>query len=239
MSRRFETTRWSLVAAARDGDAETARVALSALCERYWYPLYAFVRRTGHAPADAEDLTQGFLAQLLERRGFEQARADRGRLRSFLLRSLRNFLMNEADARHAAKRGGGAITVPIELEAGEARFAREPAAPDTPETIFDRTWARAVLDGVLDRLRDEARAAGRADEFAVLRHALTGDADRGAYQAWARELGTTEGAVKVAVHRLRRQFRERVRDAIADTLTDPDDPAVDDELAFLSGILRH
>lgn len=236
--RRFETTHWSLVLAAREAEPAAARHALEALCETYWYPLYAHIRRAGHTPADAEDLTQAFMARLIERRWFEAATREKGRLRSFMLRSLDNFLSNQARSRRAARRGGGTTIVPIEPGEGERRYVREPPDLDTPDVVFDRQWALAIIEGAIEKLAADADARGRRREFDTLRSALAGEADRGDYAGWARTLGTSEGAVKVAVHRLRRRFRDRVRRAIAATLAEPAHAGIDEELDHLLRVLR-
>jgi RNA polymerase sigma-70 factor (ECF subfamily) len=227
---RFETTRWSLVLAA-SGDDSTARRALASLCETYWYPLYAFIRRSGRSVDDARDLTQAFIASLIERGDFEGLSAERGRFRSFLLAALRHFLANDSARARTQKRGGGLATLPLAFDAGEGRYAREPAAPATPETIFERRWALTVIEQVLADLRSEADREGRTTEFDRLKACLLGGAPAGGYAAVAAELSTTEGAVKAAVHRLRRRFQRGLRRHISETVLDPAD--VDDEIRFL------
>lgn len=228
---RFETTQWSVVLAAGGDDRSASRRALATLCETYWYPLYAYVRRRGHSPEDAQDLTQSFFASLLERRDFEDVTPERGRFRAFLLASLQHFLSNDAARRRAQKRGGGQPPLSLSLEDAEGRYQFEPAGPITPETIFDRRWALTVIERVLEDLRADAREAGRADEFERLKASLLGQAPSGGYAAIAKGLGTTEGAVKVAVHRLRRKFHETLRRHIAETVLSDED--VDDEIRYL------
>ena len=162
---RFETTRWSLVLAAGGAQDAAASDALATLCEIYWYPLYAYARRQGHDPEDAKDLTQSFFALLLERRDVRAVRRERGRFRSFLLASMRHFLLNQAAYRRAQKRGGGRPALPLEFDTAEGRYLREPADADTPETIFDRRWALTVLDRVLQRLRRDWTDAGKLAQF--------------------------------------------------------------------------
>lgn len=236
MKSRFDTTHWSLVAAAAAGDATHARQALADLCERYWYPLYAFVRRQGHSPDAAEDLTQAFFVQLLERRDIGRVDRSRGRFRSYLLASVKHFLINDALRQRAAKRGGGQPVLALEFEDAERRYAREPADERTPETAFDRQWALAMLGRALSSLRQEMTAAGRLTEFECLKPSLTGGDERGDYEAWGRTLGLSAGAVKVAVHRLRRRFQRRLREEIADTVASED--AVDAELQYLAAALK-
>jgi RNA polymerase sigma-70 factor (ECF subfamily) len=227
----FQTTHWSPVVAAGSDDSRRSRAALATLCETYWYPLYAYVRRRGANPDDARDLTQGFLVSLLERRDFEKLRQDRGRFRSFLLASLQHFLLNDAAHRQTQKRGGGVSIVPLELENAEGRYSIEPVDRCTPETLYERRWALLVIERVLARLRMEWDAEGRASEFDVLKSCLLGEAPPGGYTTLAERLSTSEGAVRVAVHRLRRKFQSRLKQEIADTVVSPDD--VDDEIRYL------
>jgi RNA polymerase sigma-70 factor (ECF subfamily) len=231
----FATTRWSLVAAAREGGSPPARAALAELCRAYWYPVYAFVRRQGNGHDTAQDLTQEFFARLLEKDALAAVDPARGRFRSFLLASCRNFLANCRDHDHALKRGGGRPTLPLDFGDADGRYGREPAHADTPERLFERRWALALLDRVLGRLSDEYAASGKAALFQRLRPYLTGDASGDPYAAAATDLGTNEGAVKVAVHRLRQRYRDTLRDEIAQTLADPAE--VDDEIRALFAAL--
>ena len=232
----METTRWSIIAAARAADSNAARAALSTLCETYWYPLYAYVRRRGATPDDARDLTQAFLASLLERRDFERVNPDRGRFRAFLLGSLKHFLANDSAYRHALKRGGGVPPVPLAFDEAEGRYQYEPAAVATPETLYERRWALTIIERAVADVRAAWESAGRAAEFDVLKAGLLGEGPPGGYAAAAERLGTSEGAVKVAIHRLRRKFRKQLRSAIADTVSDPSE--VDEELQYLERVLR-
>jgi RNA polymerase sigma-70 factor (ECF subfamily) len=227
----FDTTRWSVIAAARGPDPDAARAALATLCEAYWYPLYAFIRRWGADPEAARDLTQGFFVSLLERRDFELVRPERGRFRTFLLASAKHFLLNEAARRRAAKRGGGATPLPLVFDEAEGRYQFEPADLATPETLYERRWALTLIERVLAALRTDWDAAGRAAEFDELKESLLGGAPAGGYAEAARRLGTTEGALKVAVHRLRRKFQTRLRREIGRTVADQAD--IDDEIQYL------
>ncbi len=233
--RRFATTRWSQVIAAGQAQTAASREALASLCESYWYPLYAYVRRWGHGPDDAQDLTQEFFARLLEKRYLRDADPARGRFRSFLLASLKHFLSNERDKASAVKRGGRATIVPLEIETAEGMYRLEPPDAETPEKVFERRWALTLLQRTLARLRDEFTAGGRREMFARLEGYLTGERETVPYAQLAAELGMTEGAVKVAVHRLRRRFGALLRDEIGETVSDP--AQVDDEVRELFRIL--
>ena len=233
---RFETTQWSIVLAAGGEDSSAARTALATLCETYWYPLYAYVRRQGHSADDAKDLTQAFFVQFLEKQAVHEVRRERGRFRSFLLASLRNFLLNEAVHRRTLRRGGGQIALSLDFETAEGRYLREPQDLRTPERIFDRRWALVVLDRVLRRLRREWLDAGKKAEFDRLKVCLAGESPAGGYRELGQSLGLTEGAVKVTVHRLRRQYHRRLREEIGRTVVTDD--AVDDELRYLFGALK-
>ena len=226
----FDTTRWSLVSAA-GGDDSAARAALAGLCEIYWYPLYAYVRRRGASPDDARDLTQGFLTSLLERRAFENLRQERGRFRSFLLASLQHFLSNDAAKRHALKRGGDIPPLSLSFDDAEGRYRIEPAEPATPQTLYERRWALTVIEGVLADLRKQWRSAGRVSEFDELKACLLGEIPDGGYAAIAEKLASTEGAIRVAAHRLRRKFQKQLRAEIAETVSDASD--IDDEIRYL------
>ena len=212
-----------------------ARRALAELCESYWYPLYAHVRRQGYSADEAQDLIQSFFLLLLERDDLQSLRPERGRFRGFLLASLRNFLSNARVHQRALKRGGGQTPLPLEFDSAETRFLREPADTSTPETIFDRQWALTVLAQVFDRIRSEWDARGKRAEFDRLKACLMGDLPQGGYRVVAEELGSTEGATKAAVQRLKRRFDQELRAAIADTVTDD---SVDEELRYLLKALQ-
>src|SRR5271154_4533820 len=229
----FPTTRWTLVVAAGDPRRKEARSALASLCENYWYPLYAFLRRRGYPVEQAQDLTQEFFMRVLEGRYLDRADPERGRFRSFILTSLKFFVADEEDRQRARKRGGGAL-VPLEFPSGEERYQREPAHDETPERVFERRWALSVLDRVVERLRNEFVQHGRPEHFERLKVFLLGQSDA-PYAALAHEMNTSEGALKVAVHRLRKRYRELFRQEIADTVADPVD--VESELRFLADVL--
>ena len=227
----FPATRWSIVALSAHRDNRQARTALAELCQIYWYPLYAFVRRRGHTPHEAEDLTQSFFALLLEKRWLDDVDRDRGRFRAFLLAAIKHFLANERDKALAQKRGGGQALISLDAGDAEARYRREPADPLTPEKLFARRWAETLLAQVLSGLEDEFAAAGRAAQFAALKPFLTVERGAISHAEAAARLGTTEAAAKVAVHRLRRRYRDRLRAEIAQTVTGPEE--VDEELRAL------
>ncbi len=232
---RFATTHWSLIAAARDGSASQARAALAALCAAYWYPLYAFIRRQGHNADEAQDLTQGFFARLLEKDFLAAIDRDKGRFRSFLLAACKHFLANEHDRAHAQKRGGGREPLSLDFHTAEGRYGLEPADTLTPERLFDRQWALTLLDQVLARLRTEFRQADKAALFERLKGFLMGEKSTTPYAQLAAELGMTEGAVKVAVHRLRRRYRDLLQEEIGRTVRDPAE--VKEEIADLFAAL--
>jgi len=232
---RFQTTHWSLVLQAGGGSGPAAQEALARLCETYWYPLYAFVRRSGFDADSAQDLTQEFFARVLERDDLRLVSPARGRFRSFLLASLKHFLANERDRARAKKRGGGQPLLPLEVETAEGRYQREPPDPVTPEVVFERQWALTLLEQTYARLAAEQQEAGRQEAFARLKGTLTGDSAV-AYAQLASELGTTEGAVKVAIHRLRRRFGELLREQIGETVETPGE--IDDEIRYLFAALE-
>jgi DNA-directed RNA polymerase specialized sigma24 family protein len=232
----FHTTQWSRVCAAAADDGETSRVALEELCAAYWYPLYAFLRRRGHTAEDARDLTQGFFAALLEKGYLGDADPSRGRFRSFLLTAVARFAEKERDKAAAQKRGGGRRVLPVDFEEGERRYRHEPADNWTPERVFERRWALTLLDRTLARLRQEHEAAGKVAHFEALKTFLTGESQQPRLALLAEELGTTEGALKVAIHRLRQKYRELLRAEIAQTVAAQED--VDDELGVLLAALR-
>lgn len=204
---------------------------MSTLCEAYWYPLYAFIRRWGADPEAARDLTQAFFTSLLERRDIEQVRPERGRFRTFLLASAKHFLLNEAARGRAARRGGGVLPLPLEFDEAEGRYQVEPVDVTTPETLYERRWALTLVERVLSGLRTDWVAKGRAAEFDEMKESLLGSGPAGGWADAARRLGTTEGALKVAAHRLRRRFQARLRQEIAETVADQAE--IDDEIQFL------
>jgi RNA polymerase sigma factor (sigma-70 family) len=232
-SSQFPTTRWSLVVAAGDPQRKEARSALVSLCENYWYPLYAYLRRRGYPTDQAQDLTQEFFVLVLEGRYLDRAEPEKGRFRSFILTSLKFFVADEADRQRARKRGAGML-VPLQFSSGEERYQREPTHDETPERIFERRWALSVLDRVVERLKNEFVQHGRPDHFERLKVFLLGRSDA-PYAALAREMDTSEGALKVAIHRLRKRYRDLFRQEIADTVADPAE--VESELRFLADVL--
>ena len=232
-SSQFPTTRWTLVVAAGDPHKKEARSALVSLCENYWYPLYAYLRRRGYPTDQAQDLTQQFFVRVLEGRYLDRADPEKGRFRSFILTSLKFFVADEEDRDRAQKRGGG-VTVPLEFGSGEERYQREPAHDETPERIFERRWALAMLDRVVERLRNEFVQHGRPEHFERLKVFLLGQSDV-PYATLAQEMNTSEGALKVAIHRLRKRYRDLFRQEIADTVADPAE--VESELRYLAAVL--
>jgi RNA polymerase sigma-70 factor (ECF subfamily) len=236
-AREFATTHWSLVAAAKPGEASetSARKALEALCRAYWYPLYAFVRYRGYSPDDAQDLTQSFFARILETGGFASADPRRGRFRSYLLGAMKHFLANEWHRGQAQKRGGQVQFIEWDAVGPEARYAGATKPSDDPEHLFDREWALETIAGALQALRVEMEFAGKTDHFDALKGSLTGE-DETPRQEIAARLNMSDGAVKVAVHRLRQRYRKLLRAAIAETVSNEAD--FDDEMRYLVEVLR-
>ena len=232
-SSQFPATRWTLVVSAGAPDRKEARSALVSLCEGYWYPLYAYLRRRGYPADQAQDLTQDFFMRVLEGRYLDRADPEKGRFRSFLLTSLKFFVADEGDRHRAHKRGSGAV-LPLEFSTGEERYQCEPGHDETPERIFERRWALSVLDRVVERLRNEFVRHGRLEDFERLKVFLLGHSDA-PYAALASEMKTSEGALKVAIHRLRKRYRELLRQEIADTVADAAE--VEPELRFLAAVL--
>jgi len=234
----FTPTHWSVVlAAAGRSDSTHARDALERLCRNYWLPIYAFVRRQGHGPHDAQDLTQEFFARLLERNYLAGVDRDKGRFRSFLLASVKHFLANEWDKAKAQKRGGGHVPISIDATVAENSFSLEPADAMTADKIFERRWALALLEQVLRRLREEYTRDGKEKQFEQLKATLTEASRSLPYAEIAARLGTSEGAVKVAVHRLRQRYRELLRAEIADTVAGAGE--IDDEIRNLFAALAN
>jgi len=231
--RPFATTRWSLVFAAGGKNAPTspsARQALAELCEIYWYPLYAYVRRRGSSREEAEDLTQEFFTRLLEKETLQAADPKRGRFRSFLLSAMSNFLSNEWRSRQTQKRGGGQRTLSFDLDEGHARYSLEPAGGQSPEREFDRRWAMTLLERSIANLRERYRGDGKEALFAALAPGL-GGGESVSYAEIGERLAMSEAAIKTAMHRLRRRCREALRAEIAQTVSS--EAEIDDELRDL------
>jgi RNA polymerase sigma factor (sigma-70 family) len=231
----FTTTHWTVVLEAQ-GESPAAQEALETLCRTYWRPIYSFVRRQGIEPEEAKDLTQGFFALLLERRDLNTVRQEKGRLRSYLLTSLKHFLTNERNRAMAIKRGEGQRLIPLEDLRERERVGSEPAETLPADQIYERHWALSVLDQVLARLRDEYRAAGNIQLFDRLQKSLTDEPDHPSHANTARELGMTENAVRQASYRLRQRYRQLLHEEIAHTVMVPAD--VEDELRHLIAVLR-
>ncbi|HOW73665.1 MAG TPA: sigma-70 family RNA polymerase sigma factor [Candidatus Paceibacterota bacterium] len=229
--RSFPSTHWSVVLAAGDSPAPDSQEALERLCRNYWYPLYCYVRRQGHRPDDAQDLTQEFFARFLEKKYLGLADPQRGRFRSFLLASLRHFLINEWDRATAARRGGGQWTVPVDAGPAEARFQAEPADNLAPERAYEQRWAVALLEQVVTRLEQEYAAAGKSAQFETLRRFLWGADASNSYAEIAARLDSTEDAVKSGVRRLRTRYRQILESEIAQTVATPED--LEDEVRWL------
>jgi RNA polymerase sigma-70 factor (ECF subfamily) len=231
----FLTTRWSVVLAARGDTSPEARTALETLCHTYWYPLYAYLRRMGQPPHDAEDLVQEFFARLLEKDWLLAADPEKGRFRTFLLVALKRFAAREWARTLAQKRGGAVTHVPLDTADAERRYAGEPVDSLAADDIYERRWAMTLLDQALENLATEYARAGKPEEFACLKRWLTADRGSIPYPELAVELGSSEGAMRVAVHRLRKRFRQIFREAIAGTLAEGEN--VDEELRHLVAVL--
>ena len=236
MSSGFPTTAWTVVSRARGGADSDAHEALAFLCAAYWLPLYSFARRLGHASDDALDLTQGYFAVLIEKDYLADVRLREGRFRAFLLTSFRHFVSKERDRARALKRGGGRAPLSIDAAEAEGRYADEPLEALDPEAVFERRWALTILQRAMARLRQEFAAAGRAAELEQLEDYLTGSEPRVQYKDAAERLGTTEGAVKKMVYRLRRRYGQLLREEIGATVADPAD--IDSELRHLLSALK-
>jgi DNA-directed RNA polymerase specialized sigma24 family protein len=227
----FVTTHWSVVLSAQDPHCPRSREALESLCRCYWYPLYSYARRAGQSPPDAEDLTQGFFARLLEKDYLKAAARDKGRFRTFLLVALKCYLANEWDRQHAQKRGGFAPVVPIDQELAESRFATEPAHHFSPDLLFDRQWAMTLLERTMTQLQQDYAASGRAELFEYLRTCLAKDESALPYAEIASRMKLTEAAVKMAVQRLRSRYREILQHEIAQTVSSLEE--VEEEIRHL------
>jgi RNA polymerase sigma-70 factor (ECF subfamily) len=231
----FTTTRWSLIVRAAKADDPESDAALATLCQAYWYPVYAYVRRRVSDVHQAQDLTQSFFARLLEQGTIARADPDRGRFRAFLLTACKRFLVNEWEQAHTAKRGGGKRLLSLDFDLGESKYAVEAVDTLTPERVYEQQWAITLLARVLDQLQAECAARGKQAQFERLKGFLSGSGRTKDAAMAAAELGMTEAAVKVAAHRLRSRYRELLRAEIAQTLEDPG--CVDDEIRNLFSVL--
>ena len=229
----FATTHWTVVLAAGKRSTPQADGALEELCRTYWFPLYAYVRRRGHAKADAEDLTQAFFARLLEKNFLESVDSAKGKFRAFLLASLKHFLADDWDKTQAQKRGGGAAHLSLDWQTADTKFQVASASEPSPDKAFDREWALALLAKVIERLQQECAADGKAKLFAQLKIFLTTGSGESAQAEVAKALGLEEGAVRVAIHRLRKRYRGLLREEISQTLAD--ESQVDEEMRALFG----
>lgn len=227
----FATTRWTVVLAA--GEKEQASLALEELCRVYWYPIYAYVRRRCDSKEDAEDLTQAFFARFLQKNYLEGLNAERGRFRAFLLAALKNFLANEWDRQRSQKRGGHLIQLSLDWKTADEQFQLADSRFGSPDKAFDREWAMALLANVIERLKSAYCSEGRQNQFEYLKGFLTAEKGALSYAEVAPALGMEEGAVRVAVHRLRKRYRSMLRDEIAQTLSEASN--VDDEIRALFG----
>jgi RNA polymerase sigma-70 factor (ECF subfamily) len=231
----FVTTHWSLVLKAGRKETTQAHAALEKLCRIYWYPLYAYVRRRGHSAHDAQDLTQAFFERLLQRHWVEAADPQRGRFRTFLLTAMNRFLADEWDKLRAQKRGGNVAHVPLQLDTAETRYGCEPIDDATPEQYFERRWVLTLLETVLQSLRSEYEREGKGELFAALNPTLVGSRETQPYEDLGARLDMNVGAVKVAVHRLRKRYRHLLLEEIAATMAEGAN--VGDELRHLFKVL--
>jgi RNA polymerase sigma-70 factor (ECF subfamily) len=233
----FSTTQWGLVLAVQSGDMASSMAALEQLCQRYWPPIYSFIRRRGFSQPQAEDLTQAFFAYLLDQDLLKKADREKGKFRTFLLMVLGNFLANEWHKGQTMKRGGQTNIISLDHAAAEKMYGIEPADALTPEKLFDRQWAALLIQRVLDQLKEEYAAEKKAELFAKLEPGLTGELTTGWQAGLAGELNMTAGAVRVALHRLRRRFGELLRAEIAQTVSDPTE--IDEEIRQLFSAISH
>lgn len=232
----FLTTRWSIVLKARSNQAAEARRALNELCAAYWYPIYAYIRRTCQRPEDAEDLTQSYFASLLERDYLHQADRSLGKLRAFLLADVKLHLSNERSRQQARKRGGGRIIESYDQALAEQRYGIEPVDTNTPEQLFDRAWAATLLESVHEALRREFASRGQQAVFEALQQFIAWNAGDESYADVAAKLGKTTGDIKVSVHRLRKRYRTLLEKTVSDTVTTPEE--VKQEIAMLAEAFR-
>jgi RNA polymerase sigma factor (sigma-70 family) len=234
---RFATTRWSVISAAGKSSSPQQKEALEILCQSYWFPLYAYLRRRGYDTHQAEDFTQAFFAHILEKKDLETADPKYGKFRSFLLVRLKYFLSDQRDRAQAKKRGGGKKVISLSIQNAEGQYKLEPAIQLSPEMLFEKSWALTVLDRTMDRLETEMADKNKQNLFDCLKVYLTTDKDVIPYQDMATELEMTEGSVRVAVHRLRRRYRKLLRDEIAQTVDNED--KIDEEMGCLFAALTY
>lgn len=227
----FTTTHWSMVLAAGEDPSPGSSAALERLCRTYWQPLYAYARRLGHQPEEAQDLVQAFFARLLEKRFLETADPQRGKFRSYLLSAFKHFVANEWRRENTIKRGGRAVITSIELEQAEDAYRREPADSLTPQDVYEKRWVLSLLENVFAQIRREYAGQEKQRLFDSIKGQLTGDAAGCTYQEMADRLGMTEGAIKVAVHRLRKRFKEALVAEVADTVASPEQ--VEEEIGYM------
>jgi RNA polymerase sigma factor (sigma-70 family) len=232
----FATTHWSVVLTARDSESPHAAEAMEKLCRTYWYPLYAYARRQGRQHEDAQDLTQAFFADFLEKKYVARADRDRGRFRNFFLTSFKNFLSNEWDRARTARRGGGQKLLSWDAQSAENRYAIEPVEAQAPDKAFEKSWAVATLEQALARLREEYSAAGKGAVYENLKLHLWEEKGAETYAGLGARLGMTEAAIKMAVMRLRQRCREALRTEVAHTVENPSE--VNEELRYLLSVLR-
>ena len=231
----FTTTHWSVVLAAGQSANVQASAALEQLCRTYWYPLYAYMRRGGYPPEDAADLTQGFFARLLREDFLSGVGPEKGRFRSYLLACLKHFLSDELDKAHAWKRGGQVQFLSLDREAAESRYWEEPASDLTPEKLYEQRWACVLLEQVMQRLEQDAAAAGKGAFFEALKPFLVGESHSVSYAELAVKLGVSEAALKMKAQRLRHRYQRLLREEIAHTVASPDE--VEDEIRYLFRVL--
>ena len=231
----FKTTHWSVVLDARDGKGANASSAMETLCRAYWFPLYAFVRRQGYSPVDAEDLTQGFFTRLLEKDYLATVGREKGRFRSFLLATIKHFMADERDKALALKRGGGQSFVPLDFHQAEDRYRQELSDDFTPEKLYERRWVLTLMSVVFERLEKNYDDAGKHELYQVIQEFLGGDPDSANYAAAAHRLDMSEGAVRVAVHRMRRRYGELFREEVAKTISNESE--IEDEIRHIQNVL--
>ncbi len=235
MTQGFETTRWSLILAVRDVPGAQSREGMETLCRQYWFPLYAYVRRRGYTTEDSQDLTQEFFARFIERQDLRHVDPQKGRFRAFLLGCLKHFLADEWDKTQAQKRGGGRAKLSLDYERAEGLMAELAENTLTPEQLYDRQWAQTVLACALHRIESQYQAGGKNDLFRALKPILSSGASDISYKDLGAGLGMSEGAIRVAVHRLRKEFGQCLREEIADTLADA--AGAEEELKYLLSLL--